>query len=432
MSRSKHPRRRISRRRYTGLALAGALVAPALAACGQGGSGSVNGVPTINWYIGAQAGGWIEDAIATCNTQNKGKFVIKEQELPSRATDQREQIVRRLAANDSSVDLIGMDVIWTAEFANAGWLYAFPDDAKAKLSDGVLKGPLASATYQGKLYGAPYTSNTQLLWYRKSLVPAPGKDFTWDQMVDEAVSKHAKVQIQGVQAESMTVTFNALLASAGGSFVTDASKGSDASISLAQAPTVAALAALKKLASSSAADPELNTANEDSSRAAFEKGGSAYEINYPFIYPSAASVKGLQADLGWARYPEVIAGKPSKPPLGGFNIGIASHSKHKALDVAAAACIVQPKNQLDAAEKGGNPPTLSNLYDKIDKKQYPFAALLRESINDAAPRPVTPAYNDISLAVQETLVPLKAINPPKTANKLRDLAKLALKSEAVL
>jgi multiple sugar transport system substrate-binding protein len=408
------------------------MIAPVLAACGQGGSGSVNGVPVINWYIGAQAGGWIEDAIATCNTQNKGKFVIKEQELPSRATDQREQIVRRLAANDSSVDLIGMDVIWTAEFANAGWLYAFPDDAKAKLSDGVLKGPLASATYQGKLYGAPYTSNTQLLWYRKSLVPTPGKDFTWDQMVDTAVSKHLKVQIQGVQAESMTVTFNALLESAGGSFINDASKGADATISLAQQPTVVALAALKKLASSSAADPELNTANEDSSRAAFEKGGSAYEINYPFIYPSAAAVKGLQADLGWARYPEVIAGKPSKPPLGGFNVGIASHSKHKDLDVAAAECIVQPKNQLDAAEKGGNPPTLSNLYDQIDKKQYPFATLLRDSINDAAPRPVTPAYNDISLAVQETLVPLKSINPPKTADKLRNLAKLALKSEAVL
>ncbi len=64
----------------------------------------------MNWYIGAQAGGWIEHAVSTCNDQNKGKFVIKERELPSRATDQREQIVRRLAANDASVDLIGMDV----------------------------------------------------------------------------------------------------------------------------------------------------------------------------------------------------------------------------------------------------------------------------------------------------------------------------------
>ncbi len=425
-------RRRAAYRRYGGVAIAGVMVAPLLAACGQGGASTQNGVPVVNWYIGAQAGGWIENAISTCNAQNKGKFIIKERELPARATDQREQIVRRLAANDASVDLVGMDVIWTAEFANAGWLYPFPEAGRAKVSDGVLKGPLESGTYQGKLYAAPFTSNTQLLWYRKDKTSAPGKDFTWGQMVDQAVAKHLKVQIQGAQAESLTVTFNTLLESAGGTFVNDAGKGANASIGLAQAPTVAALAALKKLASSSAADPELNTANEDSSRAAFEKGGSLYEINYPFIYPSAAAVPGLQENLGWARYPEVIAGKPSRPPLGGFNIGISSHSKRKALDVQAATCIVQPSNQLFAAEKGGNPPTLSALYDKIDKKIYPFASVMRESINDAAPRPVSPAYNDLSLAVQETLVPLASINPPKTAKDLRSLAKQALKSEAVL
>src|ERR1700760_1329601 len=95
-SRSKHKKTRparAGRRRVTGAALACAMVAPVLAACGQGGSGSVNGVPVINWYIGAQAGGWIEHAIWVCNDANKGKFVIKEQELPSTASDQREQIV---------------------------------------------------------------------------------------------------------------------------------------------------------------------------------------------------------------------------------------------------------------------------------------------------------------------------------------------------
>ena len=134
----------------------------------------------------------------------------------------------------------------------------------------MLKGPLASATYQGKLYGAPYTSNTQLLWYRKSLVPTPGQNFTWDQMVDTAVSKHLKLQIQGVEAESMTVTFNACWPRPAGRSERREQRR-DASISLAQKPTKQAMEALHDLAASAAADPELNTANEDSAPQAFER-----------------------------------------------------------------------------------------------------------------------------------------------------------------
>ena len=47
---------------------------------------------------------------------------IKPEFLPTDASQQREQLVRRLGAEDSSIDIIGMDVIWTGEFANAGWV----------------------------------------------------------------------------------------------------------------------------------------------------------------------------------------------------------------------------------------------------------------------------------------------------------------------
>jgi multiple sugar transport system substrate-binding protein len=420
------------RRTALGAAITGALVAPLLASC----SSSSSGPPTLNWYIGAQAGGWIENAISTCNKQAAGHYKIKFQELPARATDQREQLVRRLAANDSSIDIIGMDVIWTAEFANAGWISPFPEKARAELTKGVLAGPVASGTYQGKLYAAPFTSNTQLLWYRKDLISNPAT--TWHGLIDQAVAKGLKFQIQGAKAESATVTFNALLESAGGHMVDNASAGKDATVSLEPGPTTAAMQVLHDLANSKAADPELNTAQEDTSRQGFEKGDSLYQVNYPFIYPSAAEVKlsngkTLQSVIGWERYPRVDANMPSKPPLGGFNLGISKHSKHYDLDVVAAACLRNSDNQKFAAINGGNPPTLAALYSDPELvKVYPFADVMKESINEAAPRPVSPAYNDLSLAVQDTIVPFASINPEKDAKSLHSLMGQALKSEAVL
>ena len=48
---------------------------------------------------------------------------------------------------------VGMALLgWTAaQAANAGWLTPFPESSRAKLTDGVLKGPVESATYQDKL-----------------------------------------------------------------------------------------------------------------------------------------------------------------------------------------------------------------------------------------------------------------------------------------
>src|SRR5438132_5542958 len=42
--------------------------------------------------------------------------------LPKAADDQRLQLARRLAAADASMDILGLDVTWEAEFAEAGWI----------------------------------------------------------------------------------------------------------------------------------------------------------------------------------------------------------------------------------------------------------------------------------------------------------------------
>ena len=54
----------------------------------------------------------------------------------------------------------------------------------------------------------------------------------------------------------------------------------------------------------------------------------------------------------------------------------------------------------------GNPAAKAAAYDdpKV-RKAFPMADLIRESINDAGPRPVTPYYNDVSTSVQITWHP---------------------------
>ena len=47
---------------------------------------------------------------------------------------------------------------------------------RAQVTDGVFDSVVESASFEGELYAAPYTSNTQLLWYRKDRVPEPADD----------------------------------------------------------------------------------------------------------------------------------------------------------------------------------------------------------------------------------------------------------------
>ncbi len=405
------------------------LLASTVVACGGGGSSS--GVPVIHWYSYKEPGGSYAEAISRCNAANKDKFKIEFTQLPDDADAQRQQLVRRLAAKDSSIDLINMDVIWTAEFAEAGWIRPWSPTQAAQVTEGAIPATVETATYKGRLWAAPYTSNTQLLWYRKDLVKDPPR--TWAAMIKAAedLAKAGKphyIEVQGNRYEGYTVLFTTLLASAGGEVVTDRGK-----VSLEPEPTRLALKTIEDLSRSKAADPSLSTAKEDSTRLAFQDGNAAFMANYPFIYASAKSEKPSFVDkIGWTTLPSVIEGQPSHVTIGGFNLGVASFGSNPQAAFAAAACLRQDANQVLAATKGGLLPVTEKLYDTPEvKKAFPFADDLRQSIRDGTQRAQTPAYNDVSLAIQRTLHPPSSVTPAK-ADDLRNKVRDALASRGLL
>ena len=109
----------------------------------------------INWYVFNEPGGSYDKAVADCNKEAGGKYQINYVKLPTDANQQRELIVRRLAAEDKDIDLIGMDVIWTAELAEAGWILPWEGERRTAATEGKLEGPLKTVEYKGKVYGHP-------------------------------------------------------------------------------------------------------------------------------------------------------------------------------------------------------------------------------------------------------------------------------------
>jgi hypothetical protein len=244
-------------RRGLMVALAGVL----LAACGGTASGqSAGGATTLNWYIFHDVSGSFPADAAACSAASDGEYNIQIRELPVAADGQREQLVRRSAAKDSSLDILGLDVVWEAEFAEAGWIQPWTGARRRQVTQDAVKAALDTATWKRQLVAAPFNSNTQLLWYRKDLVPHPPR--TWAEMIGQAETlarqgKPHDIEIQGASYEGYTVWVNAMVLSA---------------------------------------------------------GGRAFEINYPFVYPSAQqNAPAIARQMGWAEYPRVDARLPSRP-----------------------------------------------------------------------------------------------------------------------
>lgn len=391
-----------------------------LSACG---GEDPSAVPTLRWYVAEEGSGAFDTAARRCAEASNGAFRIEIAPLPADADQQREQLVRRLAARDRDIDIIGMDVIWTPEFAQAGWILPWEGEAAAQARAGRLAAPLQSATYKGALWAVPFTTNAQLLWYRTDRVKAPPK--TWDEMIDmaEALGPQGTIQAQGERYEGLTVFFVSLLASAGGD-----------ALSLEDEPTHRALTIMKRFATSKAADRALATSREDQARLAFESGNSSFMINYSFVWASARrNAPQVAAHMGWARWPAALPGKPSRVTVGGLNLGVSAHSRHPQLAFQAAACIASKESQRLAAIHGGLPPSIEALFDEPElRKAMPFAEVLRATLRDAVQRPQTSLYNDISLAISRTLHPMRDIQPEKDAMALRKSIARALRSEGLL
>ncbi|MFX1323876.1 MAG: extracellular solute-binding protein [Promethearchaeota archaeon] len=105
----------------------------------------------------------------------------------TRSNDQLAYTVALMEAEDDEFDVLGLDTIWPAQFAENGWI----EDLNAmgvtstEMNDYV-PGMVDSGMYKGKLWAYPYFMNLGILFYRNDLITAEGfteADFdTWAEL----------------------------------------------------------------------------------------------------------------------------------------------------------------------------------------------------------------------------------------------------------
>lgn len=414
--------------RWRTLAVSGAalVMAPMVAACGS------DGGKQINVYYAPEQN--FQSVIDRCNEEAKGRYEIVYRKLPRDADGQREQMVRRLAAGDTDLDILGLDVTWVPEFAEAKWLQEWTGQNRTEAEAGVLEGPLKTAMWNDRLYSATKNTNVQLLWYDDRLTPHPPQ--TWTEMITVAKrlkseGKPYQIVFTGAQYEGLVVTYNTLVASFGGQILSE-----DGKKVVMDQGAVDALKLLKEVADSGLTDPSITNFQEQQTQQAFESKSSkaAFELNWPYVYAAMQAANPERAKhFKWARYPGIDG--PGKVTVGGYNLAVSAYSQHKPEAFEAALCLRSKESQRFSAINDGVPPTIGSIYDNNDKEfveAYPMWQTILDSLQDASVRPLTVVYQNLSTITSKVLSPPQDIDPSSTADELRDQLQKALDSKGVL
>ncbi|MZG14073.1 extracellular solute-binding protein, partial [Streptomyces sp. SID5914] len=139
---------------------------------------------------------------------------------------------------------------------------------------------------------------------------------------------------------------------------------------------------------------------EEESKQAFQNGRLLFLRNWPYAYVSASAPDSAVAGKVGA-VPLPGPDGPGTSVLGGSNLAVGAHARHPDSAARLIAYLTGERVQRQVLTRGALPPVRADLYeDPALIEAFPYLPTLRESVLAAAPRPKSPRYDQVSLAVQ--------------------------------
>jgi multiple sugar transport system substrate-binding protein len=389
----------------------------ALAGCGDdgGGSGADSSQPstedakkaptleaaegakgTVTMCAGKDTSGALTEAIKLFNKEHEadGLKVVK-RELATDATEVRNQFIQRAQAKSDECDVLQSDIIWTAEFAQQGWIMDLSDYATPR-KDEFIPSTLSSYDFDGKLWGLPQVTGAGLLYRRTDQVEeAPA---TWQELYEQGAANDG-FAYQGAPYEGLTCNFVELSSAAGGTILSE--DGSKAEFDSPE--NLKALQLMVDGMKSGGAVKASRTYMEEPARIAFESGKATLMRNWSYAYALGKKAPKVKDKLAVSPLPPFEGGGRGGV-LGGNGPVVSAFT-----DVPEGAIVwldhwTSEETIKRNAEKYALPPTMPQLYeDPGVQKTIPYAGELLTAVENATTRPVSPVYSQISQAVYENV-----------------------------
>ncbi len=321
----------------------------------------------------------------------------------------------------SGYDVVLYDVIWPAEYAQNNVLVDVSDKITDEMKSGILPGAWTTVSYDGKYYGMPWILDTKYLFYNKEMLKKAGIEkapTTWAELKADA----QKIKDAGIveypiawswaQAEAAICDYTTLVSAYGGDFIKDGKPA------FAEGGALDALNYMVDSYKSGLTNPNSKEFLEEDVRNVFQNGDAAFALNWTYMYNLANDPKESKVggNVGVVAAPGVEGISEESAVNGSMGLGITSTSEHPDEAWDYIVYMTSQKVQNDYARLS-LPIWASSYTDPaVTKGQEELIAAAEKGLAAMYPRPLTPHYQEMSLALQQGIQEaLLGMSSPKDA-----------------
>lgn len=394
-----------------------ALVLVALAACGAPADDA--DPPVLTWHVGPDRVD-VESLAEACTRESGGRYVLEVEELPEDFDERHDQLVRRLSADDASIDLLSLDSALTAEFSAAQLLAPIPEDLKEPLAADTFPNALLAASDGRQLVVAPWIYDPYMLWWRGSAAERAGLDvsepITWDDLLSGAELLGTRIEIDDPDGSALGGWVNALVVGAGGTVLDG--EGRFPSLGLDSEAGRSAARVVERFG-----EAGLGEGPSPQAPARFAARSGSFLLA-PSSVVSDPALADVARDLEWAAYP--VLGEESVAPLAGVGLAVPLFAPRPALSYEAITCLTSDTSMRQIMLDSGHSAARSTTYDDPDVQEgYPLADVTQTAVQTGAGVPSTPYWPRVRSALEETWSPPEDVSvgttPATSERAVRDV-----------